>query len=790
MASEKVEFLKARLRNTTPSISLDRARLVTKFYETPSVESPVSRKAHLLEYLLKNMKIFINPQSIFVGDHGERYRSVPVYPEWGSNWILQDIDTFDTRSTDCMEWATPTDKEELIGILKQWNGNSFREIIDSKLPEDMKRASDNGLITIGSRIVSTASHMPDYKTVLAKGYAKMIEEIQAKIDGIEHYDFITQEQKDVWEGMIVTLKAGIDFAHRYADLAEQMAAEETDEKRKAELIRITETCRQVPEKPARTFYEAMQFFWFIHLTYQIENAGHNHSIGRFDQFMYPYFKHDIEAGIVTEDDVVEMIQCMLIKWTEIFELRDHIEAEAYAGFPMWTNVTIGGIDTTGKNACNRLTYLFLEAADGAETTQPAISFRFNKAIDENIFRRALKLTQKGLGQPAFFNDDINIPRVLANGCNDIEEARDYGILGCVEASVCGKSDFRPVAGFINILKILEVAMHNGVDPNGNYQFGPKTGEMEEMDSMEKFMDAYKKQLAYAIDYHLKAYGMCSALHSLISPTVFASTTIEGCIEKGRILQKDGAKYSTTGTFISGVANVADSLAAIDQVCFQQKLMTLAEMRDMLDSNYDGKEEWHQMLLNKYVHFGNDSDLVDDYCRQVVTFCAKENQAHKDSRFGQYELILLNQTYNIWQGRVVGATPDGRKAGEPLANNASPSNGMDRNGPTAVGNSIGKMDTLMVPKGVLVNHKFDPAVAKGEKGLDMLETFVRGYMEAGGQHVQINVVDTKTLRDAQKNPENYKNLMVRVAGYSAFFVELDPRVQENIIGRTEHTSCCG
>lgn len=789
MASEKVEFLKKRLRNTMPSISLDRARLVTKFYEMPSVESPVSRKAHLLEYLVENMKIFINPQSIFVGDHGERYRSVPVYPEWGSNWILEDIDTFDTRTTDTLAWADPGDKEELIGILNKWNGRSFREIIDSKLPEDMKQASLNGLITIGSRIVSTASHMPQYEVVLAKGFGKMIEEIQAKLDGIEHYDYVTQEQKDVWEGMIVTLKAGIRFAHRYADLAEEMAKTETDEKRKAELIRITETCRQVPEKPARTFYEAMQFFWFVHLLYQIENAGHNHSTGRFDMFMYPYFKHDIDAGILTEDEAVEMIQCMLLKWTEIFELRDHIEAEAYAGFPMWTNLTIGGMGIDGKDACNRLTYLFLEAADGAETTQPAISFRYHKNINQEVFERALKLTQKGLGQPAFFNDDINIPRVLANGCNDIEEARDYGILGCVEASVCGKSDFRPVAGFINILKILEVTMHNGMDPNGNYQFGPKTGTMEEMETMEQFMEAYKKQLAFAIDYHLKAYGICSSLHSQIAPTVFASTTIEGCIEKGRILQKDGAKYSTTGTFISGVANAADSLSAIDQVCFQQKLMTLAEMRDMLDSNYEGKEEWHQMLLNKYVHFGNDDDLVDDYCRQVVGFCAKENQAHKDSRFGQYELILLNQTYNIWQGRVVGATPDGRMAGEPLANNASPSNGMDRSGPTAVGNSIGKMDTLMVPKGVLVNHKFDPAVAKGEKGLDMLETFVRGYMEVGGQHVQINVIDTATLRDAQQHPENYKNLMVRVAGYSAFFVELDPRVQENIIGRTEHVACC-
>lgn len=788
MSSKKVEFLKKRLRDTIPSISVERARLVTEFYRIPSIESPITRKAYLLEYLLKNMTIFINPESIFVGDHGERYRSVPVYPEWGSNWILEDIDTFDTRSTDRMCWASLEDKEEIIKICTEWKGHGFREIIDGHLPDDMKQASLDGLITIGSRIVSTASHMPQFDVIFQKGFRAVIEEIEDKLAHIRHYDYITQEQKDTWEGMRITLKAAIMFAHRYAKLARKMAKTEMDEKRKAELFRIAETCEHVPEMPPRTFYEAMQFLWFIHLIYQIENAGHNHSIGRFDQFMYPYFKQDIENGTATEEDIVEMIECLLIKWTEIFELRDHIEAEAYAGFPMWTNITIGGIDAEGKDACNRLTYLFLKAAEGAQTTQPAISFRYNKKCDEEIFKEALKLTQKGLGQPAFFNDDINIPRVLANGCNDIREARDYAIEACVEPQVPGKTDFRPVAGFINILKVLELTMHNGMDPKTCRQFGPKTGKMEEIDSMEKFMKVYEQQLSYIIDYHLRAYGICSALHSQICPTVFASTLLEGCIEKGRILQKDGAKYNSTGTFISGVANVADSLAVIDQVVFRQKLLTLPELIELLDSNYAGHEEWRQMFLNKYIHFGNDEDLVDDYCRRVVTFCSEENRKHQDSRFGPYELILLNQTYNIWQGRVVGATPDGRKDGEPLANNASPSNGMDRNGPTAVGNSIGKMDTLMVPKGVLVNHKFDPAVAKGEKGLAMLGTFVRGYCEAGGQHIQINVIDTKTLRDAQNHPENYKNLMVRVAGYSAFFIELDPRVQENIIGRTEHAAC--
>lgn len=787
MVTERVLDLKKKLRETKPTISLDRARLVTNFYKIESIESPVLRKAHLLEYLLKNMKIFIEPESLFVGDHGERYRSVPVYPEWGAKWILEDIDTFDTRTTDTIYWANEHDKAELTDILNEWNGKAFRELIDAQLPEEMKRASDDGIITIGSRIVSTASHMPQYSVIFKKGFAKMIEECEENIASIDHYDYETEEQRETWEGMIITLRAAIDFAHRYAVLATLMASQEKDEKRKAELLLIAENCRTVPEQPPKTFYQALQFMWFTHLIYEIENAGHNHSIGRFDQFMFPYFKADIDSGVLTEDQAVELIQCLLIKWTEIFELRDHIESEAYAGFPMWTNITIGGIDEHGKDACNRLTYLFLEAADGAETTQPAISFRYNKKSSREIFERALKLTQRGLGQPAFFNDEINIPRVLADG-GTIKEARNYAILGCVEAIVPGKTDFRPTAGFINILKLLELTLHNGVDIRTGRQAGPQTGTIAELDTMDKLWAAYARQAAFWVDFHLKAYSMCTALHSSIAPTVFASTLVEGCIENGKILQKGGAKYSSTGTFISGVANTADSLACIEDVVFNKKLMTLQEMVDMLDSNYEGKEVYRQMFLNKEPHFGNDDDFVDEYYRRILELFAEENDKHKDSRFGHYQLIVLNQTYNIWQGRVVGATPDGRLSGEPMANNGSPSNGMDRKGPTAVANSIGKSDTLIVQKGVLINHKFDPAVAKGEKGLKMLETFLEGYFDQGGQHIQINVVDVKTLRDAQKHPENYRNLMVRVAGYSAFFIDLDEKVQNNIIGRTEHTQC--
>ncbi len=788
MATEKIEFLNNQLRNAKPGVSLDRARLVTKYYQQPSIESPIARKAKMLKYLLENMEIYIADEEIVVGNHGEAFRTVPVHPEYGTEWILEDIDTFDTRTTDRLRWLHPGDKEELIEICKAWRGRGFREIIDSHLPAEAKEAALTGILTIGSRIVSTASHMPDFATILSKGFRAMIQEIQAKLDGIEHYDFLTQEQKDTWEGMIITLEAAIAFAHRYADLAEKMAAECGDARRKAELLAIAETCRLVPEFPAQTFAQATQFVWFIHLVYQIENAGHNHSIGRFDQFMYPYFQHDIEAGILDEAGIVELIQALRIKWTEIFELRDHIESEAYAGFPMWTNVTIGGVDGQNKDACNRLTYLYLEAADGAQVTQPAISFRYNKKCDGEIFKRALKLTQKGLGQPAFFNDEINIPRVLADG-GTIKEARDYAILGCVEATVPGKTDFRPVAGFINVLKVLEFVLHNGYDPKTKKQVGPQTGRPEDFKTMDEVWQAYQKQFSFFCDMHLNAYGMCSSLHSQIAPTVFASTTVEGCIEKGRILQKNGAKYSSTGTFISGVANTIDSLAVIDRVVFQKQMMTLREMVDMLDSNYAGKEEWRELFKNKMPHYGNDDPFVDEYGRKLMEFCAEENGRHQDSRFGPYQLIILNQTYNIWQGRCVGATPDGRSDGEPMANNASPINGLDRNGPTAVGNSIGSLDTLLVQKGVLVNHKFDPAIAKGDKGLEMIGAFVKGYCDAGGQHVQINVIDEATLRDAQKHPENYKNLMVRVAGYSAFFVELDQQVQEDIIKRTEHRSCC-
>lgn len=784
MLTKRIENLKSELRGTKPSICIERARLVTEFYQKCTFESTFSRRAHLLEYLLKNMTIYIRDDELIVGNHSSRYRACPVYPEVGSKWILEDMHTFDTRTTDPLVFDE-NDKIELKKILEKWNGSSFQEIVNSKLSEEALEAVDAGVITIGSRNVPTASHVAAFTKLFSVGLNGIIKQCREQIAAIDVVDNEIQQKKDLWESMIISCQAVIDFAGRYADLAEKMAAECSDEQRKSELLTIAENCRTVPAEPPKNFWQAAQFFWFTHLCYQIESNGHNHSFGRFDQYMYPFYKKDIEDGTMTDDKIEEIIENLWINITSIFELRDHVESEAYAGYPMWINLTIGGIDKKGRDACNELTYLVLDATENVQTTMPAISFRYNKKEDYKYIRKALELTKKGLGQPAFFNDDVNIPLTISHGAT-IKEAREYAIVGCVEPAVPEYCDFRPVAGFVNFLKIFELTIHNGYDPIAKKQIGLKTGDISEFTCMDDILAAYKKQIQYFIKMHLNSYNMVSSMHTEIFPEIFASSIVNGTIESGKTLQAGGAKFSYTGTFVTGVANAADSLAAIEEIIFNKKMMSLSEMMQLLDSNWEGKENYRLLFKNKAPKYGNNIDMVDNYANWLIEVFADELPKYRDSRNGMYTLINLSQSYNIWQGRRSGATPDGRRAFDPLADNASPTVGYDQNGPTSAVMSVAKIDQLLVNSGTLLNQKFDPAIIKGEKGYEILDTVIKTYFDNNGEHIQINVVDVDTLRKAQKEPDKYRNLMVRVAGYSAYFVELDKAVQENIINRTTHT----
>ncbi len=780
MLTERIEKQRDKMRATKPHICVERAELITEFYRKCSCDTPTIRRAKMLKYLLNHMTIYITEYDLFAGNQAKEYRGVPVFPEFGANWIIDSIDEFSTRGTDPLQ-ISEENKEKLVKALEFWKDNSFKELVDERLSPEVKEAEILGVLSVGSRTTSTGHVVPNYPKVLSMGLNGIIKRCQDKIDSIEMVTHETQRKIEFWQGIIIECEACIEFAGRYVKLAEEMAAKETDEKRKKELLRIAENCRNVPANPPKNTYEALQFFWFMHLIMQIENNGHSIGLGRFDQTMYPYYKKDLEEGKITFDEVVEMIESLWIKITEIIKVRDAFDAQAFAGFPMWQNCAVGGILPNGKDGVNEFSYAILRATYEVRTTQPTISFRYHDGIDPEFFKTALKMIQEGLATPAMFNDKLVIP-VLAKGAT-IKEARDWSIEGCVENYVTGKTDGRPVVGYINTVKLVEFVLNNGMDPVSGKQIGLPTGDPNVMKTFEDFMDAYRKQMEYFTKMMCEAYNIVGACQATMVPCMLSSALVDDCIEKGLSLQEGGAKYNFSGSFITSMANAADSLAAIKKFVYEEEKISFDELKDALAKDFEGQEPLRQMLLNKAPKYGNDDDYVDELAREVVESATDEIDKYLDSRGGRYVLSVLSQSFNVLQGKSVGATPDGRHAFDALADNASPVMGRDVNGPTAALRSVSKIDQFRPLIGTLLNQKFDPKIVEGEKGLEILSTMVKSYFDDFGEHVQVNVVDEATLRDAQVHPDAHRNLMVRVAGYSAYFVELDRGVQENIISRT-------
>lgn len=784
LLTQRASDLRKRMRETLPHICTERAKLTTEFYQQCSCDPPMLRRAKLLAHLLDNMSIYIADKELIVGNNAKEYRGVPVFPEFGANWIIDTMDTFTTRGTDPLQ-IDESAKKELSGMLEFWRDKSFKELVDQKLSPAVLEAEQLGVLSVGSRTTSTGHVVPNYPKVLNLGLRGIINQAKAKKNAVTQIDHDMQRKIDFWDGVIIECEAAIRFANRYAKLARKMADEVGDGARKQELLQIAANCEHVPENSPRSTYEALQFFWFMHLIMQIETNGHSIGLGRFDQTMYPYYKKDLEEGSITYEHCVEMLQCLWIKITEIIKVRDDFDAQAFAGYPMWQNCAIGGVTPEGKDATNEFSFCCLDATFGVQTTQPSLSFRYHDKINPEFFRKALTMIQAGLASPAMFNDKLVIPTVLAKGAT-IQEARDWSIEGCVENYVTGKSDGRPVVGYINTVKLVEFVLYNGIDPVTGKQVGVPTGDPNEFKSLDAFMNAYRKQMEYFTKMMCDAYNIVGACQANMVPALISSALVDDCIEKGLSLQEGGAKYNFSGSFITALANAADSIAAIGTFVYNEKKLTFDEIKVALKCNFQGKEPLRQMLLNKAPKYGNDDDYVDEIARRIVEIAADEIDRYPDSRNGRYVLSVLSQSFNVLQGKSVAATPDGRFAYTPLSNNASPCAGRDKNGPTAALRSVSKIDQFRPLIGTLLNQKFDPVLVKGERGLDILGTAVKSYFDEYGEHVQINVVDEATLRDAQKNPANHQNLMVRVAGYSAYFIELDKDVQEDVIARTTQT----
>ncbi len=786
MLNPRIQKMRDRLWDTRPCITAERLVLATEAYEKFAGEVPPIFRAKVANYVMENMTTLIMENELIVGTATDKYRGANLYPEFqSSSWYISDIDDFPVRSKDPYD-ITPEDREKILATLPYWEGKSMEDLSKKVIPEHIRECMKDDIITVGLTNGVSGETVCDHEKLLRVGIRGYIDECKANIEKTIPKCKEDQEKINYWTACIIQSEGLITYAHRMADEAERQAAECSDEKRKQEILTVAANCRVVPENPPQNFWQALQLLWFVHVFFHIEVCTTACSFGRFDQYMWPFYKKDvIDEKNMTEEEAMEVLECFYLKCCEVYEVRDKWYATSFAGYPMWELLTVGGQTPDGKDATNPLSYVCLEAANQLKTTQPVLAVRVWEETPQDLIDLGCRMIQDGQANPGFFNDKTAIKMALGKGCT-LEEARDWNIIGCIQPGPGGGgTDGSPDAGYVNMGKMIEFVLHNGVDPETGKLMGLQTGDPRDFKNIEEFKDALKKQILHHYKLVKEGYDIMQSIHMIKYPVIFASMVTKGCVERGKSVQEGGANYSTAGMYITGAANMADSIVAIEKCVFEDKDVTMDELIKALDTNFEGNERLRQLLLNKPEKFGNDCEHVDSVYREMTHFIADNVQQWPDARGGRYSFNVHSQTVNVSHGMVCGATPDGRKAGEPFCDNASPMMGRDVSGPTATVKSVAAMDQGDFHDGALFNLRFDPKGVEGEKGLQRIEGVIKTFFDHGGEHIQINVVDTDTLKDAQVNPEKHKGLMVRVAGYMAYFTELDKSAQDTIIYRTAH-----
>ena len=789
MITPRVQRLKDRFLSVRPNITPERLLLITEAYKRYAGEPRYLFRAKTLAYVLDNLSITIHDEELIVGVPTYTLRGALLFPEYTSTeWLLEEIPEFPTREMDQID-VTEEDKKVIMECLEDfWQGRAIQDLLYDVLPEDTMTMLDNGLIELGQINTISGEVVPDYKDLLAKGFRGYIDLCRAKIEETAADSMERQEKVDFWRACIIICEAAIRFANRYADRALELAEQERDLGRKAELLEIASNCRNVPENPPRGFYEALQFVWFVHLLFHIEGPTTACSFGRFDQVLYPYMELDMKSGVFDEDKSLEILECFFLKCGEVIEVRDKYDSKGFAGFPMWAIVMVGGLGLDGEDATNKLSHMCLTAGADVRTAQPVLAMRVSDKTPPDLFHQASEMIQAGMAQPGLFNDDVNMKIVRSKGGTE-EEVLNWNVVGCTQPQYGGGgADCFPDAGYVNYAKVLGLVLHRGVEPVSGIKMGLDTGDPNEFTCKEDIIEACKKQLIYIHEKVVYASRIMQVEQARRLPAVYSSLTVDGCIEKGMSVQEGGAKHSSAGLFCTGPANLADSIVAIEYAVFKDKIVSMQELIDILDSDYEGNERIRQYLINVPPKFGNDDPYVDGINQEICNYVAQTVQQWEDSRGGHYDYTMMSQSMNVPHGEDTGATPDGRHAGEALNDNSSPMMGRDIHGPTATVKSVAALKPENFYAGALFNLRFDPKSVEGEKGIDTIESVVKTFFKEGGQHIQINVVDDATLRAAQENPEEYRGLVVRVAGYLAYFTELDRHVQDALIARTAHGGC--
>jgi pyruvate formate-lyase/glycerol dehydratase family glycyl radical enzyme len=787
--NERIKKLREQSLNAVPSIDPERAVLMTKFYknfelEDKDVPLPVKR-ALAFEYVLENKTICINDGELIVGERGSAPKETPTYPELTTH-SLEDLVILNSRPKTSFKVNDETLNIYKNEIIPYWKGKTIREKIFSQVPREWKDAYEAGIFT-----EFMEQRAPGHTVLDDKIYKKGMLDFQREIiDSIKSLDFEhdpeAHKKKEELIGMHTAATAIMSYAWRHSKKAKELASQEKNPKRRAELEKIAEVCERVPAHAPTNFHEALQYYWFVHLGVITElNTWDSFNPGRLDQHLWPFYEKELKDSSLTEEKATELLQAFWVKFNnQPAPPKVGVTAEESGTYTDFCLINTGGVKQDGSDAVNPLSYKILEVIEEMRILQPSSMVQISKKNPDSFLRRALKIVKTGFGQPSIFNTDAIVQEMMRVG-KSIEDARNGGASGCVETGAFGKESY-VLTGYFNLPKILEITLHNGFDPRTGKNIGLKTGNPENFKNFDELFQAFQKQVNHFVDIKINGNNIIEKIYAEQMPTPFLSLLVDDCIKKGKDYHAGGARYNTTYIQGVGIGSITDSLASIKHNVFdpEHRTMSMKEMLETLKNNYEGKEEAHQLFLNKTPKYGNDDDYADNIMRQVFETYYQAIDGKPNMKGGKYHINLLPTTVHVYFGEVTGALPDGRKAHEPLSEGISPVQGADRHGPTAVIKSASKMDHVRTG-GTLLNQKFTPQLLADEAGLEGVLQLVRSYFRLDGHHIQFNVVTADTLREAQLHPEKYGDLIVRVAGYSDYFVDLSDALQKEIIQRTEH-----
>ncbi|MBQ3459584.1 MAG: glycyl radical protein [Solobacterium sp.] len=793
--TERMQAFREEVLDEKPYVDAERAVLVTEAYEENKNQPRVMMRALMLKKILENMSIYIEDRTLLAGNQATKNRNAPVFPEYTLKFVIDELDLFEKRDGDVF-YITEETKEQIRSIAPFWENNNLRARGEALLPDEVSVFMETGVFGMEGKLNAGDAHLAvNYEKVLKEGLRGYEERTRSLKEGLDLADPDAIDKYVFYKAVLIVIDAVHTFAKRYSTLASELAEKENDPKRKAELEEMSRICARVPYEPAASFKEAVQSVWFIQLILQIESNGHSLSYGRFDQYMYPYFISDLKNERITKEEALELLTCLWIKTLTINKVRSQAHTLSSAGSPMYQNVTIGGQTTDKKDAVNELSFLVLQSVAQTRLTQPNLTVRYHANLNKEFLDECVEVMKLGFGMPALNNDEIIIPSFINWGVRE-EDAYNYSAIGCVETAVPGKWGYRCTGmSYVNFPRLLLCAMNNGVDLTSGKRFTKGYGYFTEWKDYNELMQVWEKTLREFTRYSVIVENAIDKASERDVPDILCSALTDDCIGRGKTIKEGGAVYDFISGLQVGIANMADSLAAIKKLVYEEKKITPEQLWNAILDDFQSEEnrKIQDMLVDEAPKYGNDNDEVDQLVVAAYDPYLDEIAKYPNTRFGRGPIGGIRYggtssiSANVGQGMGTMATPDGRNAKEPLAEGCSPAHNADKNGPTAVFKSITKLPTEKITGGVLLNQKMTPQMLSTEENKQKLEMLLRAFFNRlHGYHVQYNIVSRETLLDAQAHPEKHKDLIVRVAGYSAFFNVLSRKTQDDIIGRTEQS----